>query len=1163
MCIRINNMSDLQKHYQIQKKVIDYLDATHMRQGTPKGFLTELQKTVFSNHYFWDDSQNVIVQGRTSSGKTLLAQVATAYFGGKEAENSGSVRKKVIYLVPLRAMVNEKKEEFKKIFGGILGWRVYASSSDYQDHDEDIVSSEFEVAVIVYEKFFALLAQDNQFIRNCGLIIVDELQMMNDDSRGPKLEIALTKVLAVNYFCKILGLTTTQCNVEQIRMWLSAEIIISNSRPKALEEYVVWPAVSGDHFCYYMREESEDGDLKDDRNDNLEVETIDLGGYYIDVNEKTKYIEEKMIPGIIRYVRKGREDRPPKIIVFINNKSVTQAIALEICNHLPKKENYDLDMENEQIQNLIFSEDEYAERILNKTLPYGVAFHHGGFSWALREFVEGEFRKDDGMIDIVVATETLAIGVNMPADIVILAGIASPRTNHLKAEMNSHEYKNYIGRAGRLGKSSDTKGRSYLLAPTNAKANDYWNRYLNAREVKISSALHKLTKKEQVPFFFNLIGSSINDDVRIEMTSFNALIKKTMAYCQEDIDKLPGESFIEYLKEYGLIEWNFGHVYSRSRIGNELASYALSLDSVEIIVETCQTLSEIAVNELTHKENLEREEVLNFIERHYLDILFCISKATELTNLFVNNFDEMTYTKRALKYAKKHQDKLVDGFPLKEILKNTFEKGKPMPSLSNSFALKRAIAMLEWMDEKLLRNIREETGLSYVSLGDLDRLGDVFAYIWEAMARLLPVFFSDFAEFKIMLMRLTGRLKYGVGQDLIVLASRHVQYVTRNQLIDLKKEAISDGLSPEQYVRDVYYITKQKALRMKQFQDLMKALNDHYHSTKLRTDMALDANALKQADIMDNVSCTVVKNIQNRKELKYSDVASLFKLPNCNINIKEEHNYVRITLDRMGLELHLFNKDSVSRDAFYSSLKLINEDEGIKYIFIFKEGFNRQVFEEKRKQNHVFISMTAFAKLYLLSLKKTSSLKPFFRALCYGYFFVPEGDMELSLYLKNFIPESEVMIKNEGREKIEQENEVLIHVVQDKGKCSKKVESFLGCLKELLPNKMLKSHFLQWSDTIEGFTSEILKDESSILVFIDEDFENEWFISKVVEQLVAFIGSNKKILMLYQNTQSQNTFFGKHPNFKNLNGVCLDKESCNQAARRALEVLSEEDIENV
>ena len=265
----------------------------------------------------------------------------------------------------------------------------------------------------------------------------------------------------------------------------------------------------------------------------------------------------------------------------------------------------------------------------------------------------------------------------------------------------------------------------------------------------------------------------------------------------------------------------------------------------------------------------------------------------------------------------------------------------------------------------------------------------------------------------------------------------------------------------------------------------------------------------------------------------------------------------------MGLELHLFNKDSVSRDAFYSSLKLINEDEGIKYIFIFKEGFNRQVFEEKRKQNHVFISMTAFAKLYLLSLKKTSSLKPFFRALCYGYFFVPEGDMELSLYLKNFIPESEVMIKNEGREKIEQENEVLIHVVQDKGKCSKKVESFLGCLKELLPNKMLKSHFLQWSDTIEGFTSEILKDESSILVFIDEDFENEWFISKVVEQLVAFIGSNKKILMLYQNTQSQNTFFGKHPNFKNLNGVCLDKESCNQAARRALEVLSEEDIENV
>lgn len=425
MCLQITKMKDLKEEpYKVNESIVDYFNNTHKKHGIEEDYLTELQKEVFSNQLFWDDSQNIIIKGRTSSGKTLLAQIAAAYFGGKESENYRNTRKKVIYLVPLRAMVSEKKEEFKKIFNETLGWRVYASSSDYQDHDDDIVSSDFEIAIIVYEKFFALLAQDNQFIENCGLIIVDELQMMNDKSRGPKLEIALTKVININPSCKILGLTTTQCDVSQIEIWLDAKVIKSNSRPTSLEEYVVWPKEEGNAFGYYMRIENEEG-LSNNENKERSENIIKLENY-INIFEKDKYIEEKMIFGIISHVRKDRENNPPKIIVFINNKSRAQAIALEICAHLSQKSDFKLDAENEKIQNLIFSEDEYAEKILNQTLPYGVAFHHGGFSWALREFVESEFRSDKGMIDIVVATETLAIGVNMPADVVVLVGITLP-----------------------------------------------------------------------------------------------------------------------------------------------------------------------------------------------------------------------------------------------------------------------------------------------------------------------------------------------------------------------------------------------------------------------------------------------------------------------------------------------------------------------------------------------------------------------------------------------------------------------------------------------------------------------------------------------------------------------------------------------------------------
>ena len=1162
--MRIEKMKDLKEKYNIEKKVIDYLDNEHKNQGAQEGFLTELQKDVFSNPSFWDDSQNVIVQGRTSSGKTLLAQIATLYFGGKETDGPGSARKKVIYLVPLRAMVNEKRDDFKKIFFDTLGWRVYASSSDYQDHDEDITASEFEVAIIVYEKFFALLAQDNQFIRNCGLIVIDELQMMNDGSRGPKLEIALTKVLDINYACKILGLTTIQCEVSQIGIWLNAEIIKNCSRPKALEEYVVWPAESGEYFHYYMKEETEDGRSNDSNKDGLDDgNKIDLDGHYMEIHEKDKHVEEKMIPELIRYLRKGKENNPPKIIVFINNKKYTNSIAIDICNHLDKKTDFRLDTENERIQSFLFSEDEYAGEILNKTLPYGVAFHHGGFSWALREFVEEEFRKEKGMIDIVVATETLAIGVNMPADIVILAGITLPRANHFKAEMRSHEYKNYVGRAGRLGKSSEKKGRSYLLAPTQAKAYDYWNRYVNAREVKISSALRMLPQEEQVPFFFNLIGSNAGANNNFDAQKFNVQIKKSLAYCDETNPTFfPGQIFIDYLKEYGLIEENFGGGYSRSRIGNELASYALDLNSVNIIMSICQILARTAEREFGSDSDFRRKDILRFMERHYLDILFCLSRAPELANIFIYNFDEMAYTKDVMNFVREKKEQLLKEFPLYKILHDTFDEGKPMPSLSNSFALKRAVCMIEWVEEKSLTGIRKETGLSYVALGDLDRLGDVFAYMWEAMARVLPAYCGKFAPYRIMLMRLSGRLKYGVGYNLIVLASRHVQYVTRSQLIELKKEAEAEGLSPEQYVRDMRYINTQKALRRKQFLDLGNEMNEHYSSSYLKSNIELEANKLKQEDVIDDDICTTIKSIYWKKESHYSDIKSLFQLPYCNIKIKEEANYIQIGCNSRIIRLIILDSDNgISRDAFRTSLKLIrgeDPDKKITYIFLLKEMVEKDKYEQEEELKCVFVSTQAFIKLYLLSLKKSSSLSLFFESLYCGYFFVPEKDSELTAYVENFIPEENVMISNDGGEENIYENPFVLYVVQDKVKCNvnRNISAFLNNLKEMFRGKRLETNYVTWSSTISGFTNEILCDNNSgILVFIDSDLKNEQFISIIIDLLIPFLGK-KKILLSYLDNNAKEVFLKEHAAFTNINDICLDSVDSIHAAQMAFDVFN-------
>ena len=1165
--LMIEKLTDLKTNYGINEKVIECLKEKHKIQGVGEEFLTELQKEVFSNSFFWDISKNLLIKGQTSSGKTLLAQIATAYFCGKEMDISGTARRKTIYLVPLRAMVNEKREEFKELFFETLEWRVYASSSDYQDHDEDITESNFEVAIIVYEKFFALLAQDNQFIRDCGLVVVDELQMMNDVSRGPKLEIALTKVFDINPACKILGLTTTQCDISQIKTWLGAEQIINYNRPKMLREYVVWPGSAGDCFYYRMREERVDGTASE-LNDNKEERKIDLDKHNIEVYEKEKYIEEKMIPGLIQYLRKGSEDAPPKIIVFINNRENTKTIAMEICNILSLRENFQCDMKDERIQSFVLSEDEYAEEMIAKTLPYGVAFHHGGFSWALREFVEEEFRKPQGMIDIVVATETLAVGVNMPADVVILAGITLPRLNRSRNEMRSYEYKNYVGRAGRLGNSADPIGRSYLLAPSEAKADDYWTRYVKASEVKISSALRTMSQKEQIPFLFNLIGGSD----KFTVDEFNLCIQKTLAYFGEkDNEKLPGHIFIKELEKYGLIEEQCGKIgsYERSRTGGDLVSYALSLDTVEIIRSTCEELSKIFQEEIKGK-TIGRKEALHFMEQHYLDILFYLSGASELMNVFVHNRDEIVFTRKALEYVRKRQSGLLKNFPLQKILDATFVQKKPLPNPSKSFAIKRAICMREWMKGKSVREIREETGLSYINLGDLDRLSDVFAYIWEAMVRVLLAYdeMKELEAYRVMLIRLAGRIKYGVEQDLVILASRHVQYVTRSQLLDLRNEAIAENLSPEQYVRDPRYEKVQKALRLQQFRDLAKELNDHYQSQAFGTNIVIEAEKLKREDVIGVDASSVVKDIYEKNKVRLQQLFQLFQIPDCDIKaeMQKQGNCEFILLshkDRKLKIIHIDTEGVVNRDTFISFMKRysLRSDDDIPYLFLAKGDFLREELESDKEQKYVFASTTSFAKLYLLSLKKSSSLLPFYCALYYGYYFITDSNLELNAYIGNFIPEVPTIVQNEGQERMGGGDAVIMHVIQDKVHCSRIVNEFLKCLSDKFVAMKFRPNYPVWSDTISGFENVILKDDgSSILVFVDSNFKNQRFIPIVVQQLTAFL-NKKKIFVLYMDKQSRDKFLEDYPAFINLQDVTLTNTDYRQAAQIAYEVLSDYDKE--
>lgn len=193
-----------------------------IRKSIPNGEfkLTKLQQMAIDTPEFWRDwksevPQNLMIQGATSAGKTLLAELAVI-------DTLAHEHRRAIILVPLKSMVNERRKQFSSDMNPFF--RVYAASSDYMEYDERLIKGDYDVAVIVYEKFFAMLSQGNrQIMKNCGLLVVDELAMLSKEQRGPKLELALEIVRRNHPDTRIMCLATNDCSSDKICKWLNID----------------------------------------------------------------------------------------------------------------------------------------------------------------------------------------------------------------------------------------------------------------------------------------------------------------------------------------------------------------------------------------------------------------------------------------------------------------------------------------------------------------------------------------------------------------------------------------------------------------------------------------------------------------------------------------------------------------------------------------------------------------------------------------------------------------------------------------------------------------------------------------------------------------------------------------------------------------------------
>lgn len=388
----------------------------------------EWQVSCLSNSKVLFDCCNLVYSAPTSAGKTLVAEILTI-------KTILERQKKVIIILPFVSIVREKMFYLQDILSS-SGIRVegFMGSQSPPGGLQAV-----HVAICTIEKANSLVNKllDEGSIAELGAIVVDELHLLGDPSRGYILELLLTKIKYVSsksddVQIQIVGMSATLPNLEMLANWLDAELFITQYRPIPLDEFCLIGSKYYDKQGKYINTIDVQLTSEGDNVLNICLETI-KDGCSILIFCMTKNWCESLAQSIAAsFYKIGCEDSEAGHI--LRNQLKTDNIQ-EVL---------------EQLKNSPVGLDQ----VLKKTISFGVAYHHAGLTFDERDIVEGGFKS--GAIRVLVATSTLSSGVNLPARKVI---IRSPV--FLRQPINILTYKQMIGRAGRMGK--DSKGESILI----------------------------------------------------------------------------------------------------------------------------------------------------------------------------------------------------------------------------------------------------------------------------------------------------------------------------------------------------------------------------------------------------------------------------------------------------------------------------------------------------------------------------------------------------------------------------------------------------------------------------------------------------------------------------------------------------------------------------
>lgn len=382
-----------------------------------------------------DNNQSVLVSAHTSAGKTVCAEYAIAL--------ALREKQRVIFTSPIKALSNQKYRE------------MYEEFQDVGLMTGDVtINPTASCLVMTTEILRSMLYRGSEIMREVAWVVFDEIHYMRDSERGVVWE---ETIILLPDNVHYVFLSATIPNARQFAEWICylhkqpCHVIYTDYRPTPLQHYIFPAGGDGLHLVV-----DENGDFRED-NFNTAMQVLrdagDTGGSSGGGKwDRGRKGGTKGPSSVFKIVKMIMERNFQPVIIFSFSKKECEAYALQVAK-LDFNKDEEKRLVEEVFNNAIdcLSDEDKKLPQVEHVLPLlkrGIGIHHGGLLPILKETIEILF--SEGLLKALFATETFAMGINMPARTVLFTSARKfDGKNH--RFITSGEYIQMSGRAGRRG----------------------------------------------------------------------------------------------------------------------------------------------------------------------------------------------------------------------------------------------------------------------------------------------------------------------------------------------------------------------------------------------------------------------------------------------------------------------------------------------------------------------------------------------------------------------------------------------------------------------------------------------------------------------------------------------------------------------------------------